>query len=881
MYKDTSLIKTKLNIPTVSSKLIKRPSLFKKLDEYLKYKLILINAPAGYGKTALITSWLYQNKKEKVIISWLSLDEEDNDPEVFWSYFLLSFYEKMEKEDNLDSYEWAEKFNRLQIVNLINNISKLDRDVLMVIEDFHLITDCDIIKNLKYLIKNMPSNMHILVSTRNFINLGLAKLRISESVIEINENDLFFTLQETNQFFKKVMNISLSEEKCKLINSETEGWIAAMQLLGLAMKNLDEDNIEKYIHGNNKFVFNYIAEEIFSKLHEDIKDFLMYTSIFDWFSSEVSNYVLGISNSQEIIKELLAFNLFLIRLDNEDKWFRYQNLFRNFLKDHLDNLEIEKIHELYNKIGQWYESKNQVNIAIENYIKASNFERAVLLIQQVSGEILCRGEARVLDKWNKKLPEFIVNNNPRLILNSAWGAATDGNKEEVNKYINIVENLAHIDSNMKAEITALRSSNLIGENDELEIIEECKNTLEFLEPKEFLAQLLNLNIAIAYLSKGKVKEARFHFEKCLSIGVETNQLYIVVVASKALASSMILRGEYSELIKQNEKLISNLFLKRKVFIPTVGLLYAQLAEVYNEWNEFEKALEYAQKGLKLGLDGEDFWTISENYLALAKIYRAMGLDEDSVVFLEKAEETIEEKDLFDIKLRIECFKAEIMLQKGVEKPISKWLEAIMYQENENLAAVYPEIFVVKIKEYINKTMFIKAKEILAMLRICAEENHLTGLLIQVNILDSIIFSMLKNDDEAIKALNYVIHLSISEKPLQVFLKEGCLLKNLLVKFKSQLIADATDEKKVYVDKLINSFKPNLKQNLVETAIALKTREIEVLKLIQEGASNSEISEELFISINTVKTHILNIYAKLDVHSRTKAVAKAKELNLIE
>lgn len=369
MYKETSLIKTKLNIPTVSSKLIKRPNLFKKLDEYLKYKLILINAPAGYGKTALITSWLYQKKMEKVIISWLSLDEEDNDPEVFWSYFLLSFYKNMEKADNLDSYEWAEKFNRLQIVNLINNISKLDRDVLMVIEDFHLITDCDIIKNLKYLIKNMPSNMHILVSTRNFIDLGLAKLRISESIIEINENDLFFTLQETNQFFKKVMNISLSEEKCKLINSETEGWIAAMQILGLAMKNLEEDSIEKYIRGNNKFVFNYIAEEIFSKLHEDIKDFLMYTSIFEQFSSEVSNYVLGISNSQEIIKELLAFNLFLIRLDNEDKWFRYQNLFRNFLKDHLNNLEIEKIDELYNKIGQWYESKNQVYIAIENYMQ--------------------------------------------------------------------------------------------------------------------------------------------------------------------------------------------------------------------------------------------------------------------------------------------------------------------------------------------------------------------------------------------------------------------------------------------------------------------------------------------------------------------------------
>lgn len=881
MYKESSLIITKLNIPTVNSKLIKRSRIFEKLDGYLKYKLILINAPAGYGKTCLITSWISQRRKGKLITTWLSLDEEDNDPELFWSYFLLSFYKNIEKENCLSSYQISEQFNRLQLTNLINSVANLDRDVLMVIEDFNVITDYKIIKDLKYMIKNMPPNMHILISGRSFIDLGLAKFRVSGDILEINENDLIFTLEETSEFFNKVANISLSEEKCKLINNETEGWIAAMQIFALMMKNLNKNSFDKYINGNKNFIFNYIAEEVFSNLHEDIKKFLIFTSIFDQFSSEICNYVLGISNSEEIITEIAALNLFVISIDDEQKWFRYHNLFRSFLKSHLNDLETVKIYEVFNGIGEWYESKKQIRMAIENYIKGNNFKKTAELIQQISPQILHRGEANLLYKWNKMLPECIVNANPRLILNSAWGSSSDGNKEKVNEYINKIKELKYIDSKLKAEITALRSTNLIVIDDVDEIMEECKNVIKSLDPEEFLAQLINLNTAIAYFSKGKLNEATYYFEKCLSIGMETNQLYIVIMANIALTTLMKLRGEYSEIREKNEKLISNLVLKRKALLPTIGLLYEQLAEVYYEYNELKKSLKCAKKGLKLGIDGRDIWTIAENNLILAKIYKAMGLEKDSTSSMEKAEEIIKDNNLSDIRLRLECYKAEIKLQKELENPISKYLDEIILLKKVNMAVIYPDIYIVKARYYINENLLIKAKEIVDMLQISAEENGLLGLLIEVKILSSIIHNKLGNEAEALRELNSAINLSLKEKPIQVYLNKGNLVKELLNKIKRKFINNNSEEKNAYIDKLINGFKSNLRYNLMETTEPLKTREIEILRLIKDGASNFEISEELFISINTVKTHILNIYAKLDVHSRTKAVARAKELNLIE
>jgi LuxR family maltose regulon positive regulatory protein len=886
MYQENLLISTKINIPTICSKLINRPRLFKKLDTFLNYKLILINAPAGYGKTALATSWIAEKQKSKLITTWLSLDEEDNDPELFWSYFLSSFYKNISvanemKESAKILFKSSALFNKLYLSHFINDIATLDVELLMVIDEFNVISDNRIIENLKFLIKNMPPNMHILISCRSFPDLGLARLRAADSVVEINQQDLCFTSEETTQFFNKFTGIELPYDKCNMIRNESEGWAAGMQMMALSIKNLNENNLGEYVHRNDRFIFDYITEEVFSNLNESIKEFLLYTSVLERFSSELCNYLLDIENSKEIIKEINSLNLFLVSIDSEDNWFRYHNLFRNFLKKQLDNSDTKIVYQLFDKAAQWYESNKQINKAVENYIEGKNLKKAVRLIEQVSSEILCRGEAKLLFKWNQMLPADIVRTNPRLIMNNAWALSADGKTDRIWEYIKMVQEFEQLSSRMNAEIVALYSSNPIGPNDDLDrIIEDCRNAIQCLQPKEFLTQLIVLNMASAYLFKGELREAIHYFEKCLSISIEIGELYIAIVAEKALITSAKWRGQYRRAEQEAMKLASSLNMNEGITFPAAGLLYAGLSDVYYQWNELEKSLEMAKKGLNLGLAGEDNWTVAENCLMLAKIYNAMGLDKEYMDVIKKAGECLTGNQLFDIRLKLESYKAEISIRKRIIEPASKWLSDIVPIIKDGLIIIYPEIYILKIRLFIYKNEFKKAREVLDVLQRNAERKELFGLLAELMILSSMVYERLGDTNRAMIELEKALRLSWEQKMARIFLDEGSWMEEMLKKLERNIKQEGSEDVHEFIDILLNCFKENFKLDIIESEEILSLREMEILELIQQGATNSEISAKLFISVNTVKSHLLNIYTKLDVHSRTSAVAKAKDLNLM-
>lgn len=885
MKQESSLIMTKLNIPTISSKLVKRPRLFNKLDDYFEYRLTLVTAAAGYGKTTLVTSWLEEKQNNKLIITWFSVDEDDNDPEWFWSYFLISIYRKILNKDDIREsveklYQNTTAFNKLYFSHFINIITKLEEEILIVVDDFNIISNDRIIEDMKFLIKNMPSNMHIFILGRNLPELGLTRLRAADSVLEINQQDLYFTAEETLQFFDKVSGTKLPCDKCNLIWNEAEGWVAGIQMMALAIKNSNRKSLDDYVYKNNVFVFDYMAEEVFLNLNDGIKKFLLYTSILSEFSPEICNYLLDIKNSIDIIEEIEGANLFLMCIDREYNWFRYHNLFGSFLKKHLDYLGIETVHKLYDKAAQWYECNKQIDKAIENYIKGLNFKRAARLIEQVSGEILCRGEAKLLNKWNQILPKAIVNVNPRLIMNNAWAALSDGRVNEVWECITMAEGCERIYPELKDEIVALRSTNISGINDVDIIIEECKNTLQSLEPKQFLTQLITFNMARAYLLKGEVIKAIHYSEKCLSISIETGESYISIVSNRVLLTWKKFQGKHRQAEQKCIELISKLKINGDIVFPVAGILYAELSDIYYQWNELEKSMEMAKEGLKLGIEGEDIWTAVENYFMLAKIYNAMNLDKEYIDVINKIEKHLKENQFLDTRVKLEGYKAELMIRKKEIMLVSKWLSDISPLIKDDLIIIYPEVFIVKVKLFIYENEIDKARKILNFLEENAEKHEAFCLLMKVKVLNSMIYDKLGFMKRAFSELEKAVELGWKQKAIRFFLDEGSWMENMLRKLRNNIACDSKEDMARYIDVLLVDFKQVLNTRIEETEEILSKREIEILQFIGEGATNSEISSKLFISINTVKTHLLNIYTKLDVHSRTRAVAKAKKLKLI-
>ena len=884
---ELGFIKSKVRLPGARDKLLERKALFQRLDAAFKFRLTAITAPAGFGKSTLLSSWLHGLGKDRRLVSWVSLDKADQEPSAFWKYILYSIDEvKKGSVDHafslLKPLQADGGYNKAFLPVLIGELADLDKELLLVLDDLHLAANEIIYDNLRFFIKRLPDNVHVILSGRAAPEIGLARLRTEGSLLEINERDLAFSKEEIRRFFRDIMSMELSEKALARIGQSTEGWAAGLQMAALYLKgNGCEEELAARFNGEHRYVIDYLMDEVFCGLEKETQDFLIKTSVADELCAGLCNEITNIENSQQILDKLEEQNLFILPLDETRQWYRYHPLFRDFLKKQQGN-HVRTFADVCRRAAGWYERQGLLSQSIAMYLKTGMHEQAARVIEKIDIQILFRDELKKVYEWSKALPPALFSGNLRLCMNAAWFSAVYGDRSNAEHLLKQAEKLLDTAENDKAkrdggaEIMIIRAWQANLSNDTVKVKEYLDRTQDYGGRSEVLKALILLLHGVVSIYGGDISKAVDYFDGALQISKDLQTYSISVMANTNIILSNLLCGRLHECERQCKSLLAYYGERLENETPFLGAVYNDLATVYCEWNELGKAMECAQKALALGEKGNASWITARSHSVFAKIYFAYPDVPKAFEAIEKAELDMTRAGNTNAAGFVERAKLTMLLKLGRQSEAVKWVKKNKF----NFDA--PNFFyhLIEARLLILQNLHGEAEALLH--KICEECEKCKGYkaLSEALILLSLIDYRGGFSRKAAGKLQRAIRISCAEKYLMVFISEGKALERILSDLKDSIEINLADEERLFFHEVLEGIRAaSFPAKGTQTGL-LSDREAEVMRYIQKGLTNAQISEILYVTTNTIKSHISGIYSKLDAHSRTEALVKAKELKII-
>lgn len=890
------MLLTKLHIPQTGKNLVQRSDLFEKLNEGLNRKLILISAPAGYGKSTLLCDWI---NEFKIPAAWFSIDKNDNDPVEFLK-IIIAGIQNIHKDTGKSSFELLKSpigIKTEYIVELlINDILKIDQEFLIVLDDFHLIESQEIFKIVSYLLEYLPEQLHIAISTRSDPLLPLARVRSRNELTEIRSIDLNFSANDISNFFNKKLKLGLSTDDIYLLESKTEGWIAGLQLTALSMQG--RENISDYLKklaGDNRYIMDYLIEEVLTIQPEEVKQFLLKTSVLEQFTGSLCDSVLQINNSQLILESLEMNNMFIVPLDDERKWFRYHHLFADLLKHRLsikDNISLQEIH---NNASSWFEKNEMITYAIEHALKSPDFERAMKLLNGKVESLWEKGQYSTIFNFGSALPEHIIKQNKQFCVHYSWTLVLFGKLAEAEKYLNYLEssifenkdNQDVINENIIGKVYhTLTILNIFSRNIKA-AFKYSEKAIQNLSDSDLI---WNTWAVIAhgelFLSKFELQKSSNSFIYAISISKQSNNIYLTFISTIDLATVRKLEGKYNDTLMISKELIEkagNSYIGNTKSIEILtSMLHSLIGFVLTEFNNIDEGLIHAHKGYELSRKAESESWFAYCALLLAEIYCKIGDRKKAFQFVHE----VEKNDLLPQKMSATAFILKIklyVLNDELDKASDLLNDSCNRKDIINEFEIYC-LKIVKARFYIAKYKTEEALILLDEIALLAKKNGAQEMLIEVEVLKAKAFSIQNEKANALNSLINAIVLAQDEGFIRTFFNEGKEIEALIKeirKIKSTRTSESLDLiSSKYLNKLCSAFETEKKRNKNSFDITLSSRELDTLKLIAENLTNQEIADKLFISLNTVKTHLKNINLKLEASNRSHAVTRAKEIGLI-
>jgi LuxR family maltose regulon positive regulatory protein len=907
----TPILATKLYIPPARSKVVVRLRLIEELNKSLSSgrRLTLISAPAGFGKTTLVSEWVTECGRP---VAWLSLDEEDDDLTRFFVYFISALQRIAPTigEEALGVLQTPQSPPIESIlITLLNEITAVMENFILVLDDYHMLDSKAVDDALTFLLEHLPVQMHIVITTREDPNLPIARLRVRSQLTELRAADLRFTPSETAEFLSQAMDLNLSLEEISALETRTEGWIAGLQLAVLSMQG--QQDVHGFIQGfagDHRYIVDYLVEEVLKRQPESTRNFLLQTSILDRLNGSLCDAVTEQMGSKVRLETLQRGNFFIIPLDDKRHWYRYHHLFADVLRMHLMTEQPDLVPTLHQRASEWYEQNNLTADAIRHALSAEDFERAAELIERAIPILRQSRQESTLLGWLKALPDELFQNHPVLNVNYVGTLMQNGQFDGVESRLRDIEQWLATPEDIRihpvyvseeeyqrlpAAVAMYHAAIALAQGDVVNAMKHARKVLELArEDNDFPRGAASSLLGLASWTSGDLETAFQMFAEGMAHLQKVGFISDVVGGSVTLADIRITQGRLHEAMSIYER---GLQLATKQGAPALrgaADMHVGMSALYFERNELNTAEQHLLKSKELGelnelLKNPYRWRVTK-----AQIREAQGDLEGALELLDEAE-SLYMGDFSPNVRPIQALKARVWVKQGELEKALDWAREwkLSIEEDPSYLREFEQITFAKIllSQYQNDhstSSLHDATGYLERLLKAADEGGRMGSAIEILILQALAHQMHEDIPAALTSLERALKLAEPEGYMRIFLAEGASMAELIREIDLRGILPN------YTRKLLSAFEVSDQGTDVEslpfaepasTSLieALSQRELDILRLFKTELSGPEIAQELVIALSTVRTHTKSIFSKLNVNSRRAAVKRAIELGLIK
>jgi ATP/maltotriose-dependent transcriptional regulator MalT len=909
------ILATKLYIPPPRSKIVFRPHLIERLNAGLHHKLTLISAPAGFGKTTLISEWVQAmgGGASPIAVAWLSLDESDKDITHFLIYVVAALQTVAPNigEGVLAALQSPQPPPAESILTLlINEITALPDNFIIVLDDYHVMdtkpvdASMSVDDAITFLLEHLPPHMHLIIASREDPRLPLARLRARGQLTELRSADLRFTLSEAAGFLNEVMGLQLSPDDIAELEARTEGWIAGLQLTALSLQGLEDTTgfIQSFT-GSHRFVLDYLIEEVLNKQPENIQNFLLHTSILDHLCGSLCDAVLyDVSATgegtagHETLEYLERANLFVIPLDHERRWYRYHHLFRDLLRQRfMHKVSPQEIARVHIRACEWLEANGDIAEAFHHALAAADVDRAARLAESAWQAMNESFQPGAWLGWVSQLPLSVIRVRPVLCTQIGLAYMDIGKVNASESSLRDAEQCLNLPSSemivvekgqfqaLPTRIAYARAYNALSQDRFSDAARYAEMALDLIPNKDdFLYVQVSTILSSTHWANGNLDDACKLVSDWVEASEQAGKLFFAIASTFGKADILSAQGRLRDVLQTYQQALELAAAHNAEGYTAHHHL--GLGMLYHEMGEDERAERHLQKSFELGRQTAIVDWAYRKSLAQAHLKESEDDLEDALDLLDEAQRFYVRTPTPNLR-PVAAVQARIYLKQGKLLEAQEWahksrlsLRDVPDYLHEFERLTLARIALAEYQSVHNEQLCLDALGLLERQLKLAEEQDRLRSRIEILIVQALAFHARGESDEALASLEQALTLAEPEGYLRLFSAEGKPVVEMLSTLNDKNPNPYAKRILVLLEPPHNDLSsPVIPQPLVEL---LSERELEVLRLVALGFSNQEISQKLFVALSTVKGHNLRIFAKLQAKSRTEAVARARELNLL-